>query len=160
MPIQNTDNHNYLNPSRFVFIIDQPGLEHVEFSCQLVSIPGISVDSIPTQFRGMRANMTGSSIVFEPFTARFIIDETLENYSTIFNWLYKEMGSDQPEQTLHKDLILLIYTNNNNVKTKIHMISTIPTSLSPVEFETTKTDTQYLYADVSFNLDYYQIRQA
>ena len=148
---------NFLSPIRFVFQIDTPELENISYNCQSVTIPSITVPEIDVPFRAFHAKQSGSEIQFDNFEARFIIDENLENYTAIYNWMLSEVTTGGQERLKHKDVILLIYNNNNQSNIRIQMIDAMPVSLSPVEFTTTNSDTQYLVSDVSFTMDYYKI---
>jgi len=153
-----TATQNYLSPQRFAFQIDSPDLSELSYECQVVNIPTISVPEIETPYRQFNTKFSGSSINFENFDAKFIIDEDMENYKAIYDWLVYTVTDNESERSKHKDVILLVYNNNNQSNIRIHMMNAMPVSLSPVEFDTTKTNTEYLYADVSFAIDYYEIR--
>jgi hypothetical protein len=153
-----TATQNYLSPQRFAFQIDTPELIELSYECQQISIPTITVPQVDVPFRQFNTKFSGSSIEFDNFEARFIIDENMENYKAIYDWLVYQVTDNESERSKHKDVILLIFNNNNQSNIRIHMINAMPVSLSPVEFDTTKTNTEYLYADVSFAIDYYEIR--
>ena len=157
MPTDTVQSYNYLSPVRFAFIIDTPDLANISFLCQTVNMPAMSVDGVQMPYRGFRPQVTGDRVVFDNFEAKFIIDEYLENYTAIYEWLLREVTVAEPEQTKHKDVILLIYSNNNKLSARIKFISAFPVSLSPVPFDTSISETQYLFADVSFSVDYFLI---
>jgi hypothetical protein len=153
-----TATQNYLSPQRFAFQIDSPDYSELSYECQTVNIPTITVPQIDVPYRQFNTKFSGSSIEFDNFDARFIIDEDMENFNAIYNWLVYQVTDNSKEKEKHKDVILLVYNNNNQSNIRIHYINAMPVSLSPVEFDTTKTNTEYLYADVSFAIDYYEIR--
>jgi hypothetical protein len=153
-----TATQNYLSPQRFAFQIDSHNFSELSYECQQISIPTITVPQVDVPFRQFNTKFSGSSIEFDNFEARFIIDENMENYKALYNWLVYQVTDNSKEKEKHKDVILLIYNNNNQSNIRVHMINAMPVSLSPVEFDTKTANTEYLYADVSFTLDYYEIR--
>ena len=152
-------NSNFLTPTRFIFVIDTPELMNISYNCQTVSIPSVTAESIPAGYRQMKAFQSPSSITFAPFEARFIIDETLKNYEIVFDWM-KSLALEQKRERDYKaDVTLLVYNNNNKCNIRFRMVSCFPTSLTPVEFDVTKEGTEYLFADISFSIDYYSIER-
>jgi hypothetical protein len=74
-----TATQNYLSPQRFAFQIDTPELIELSYECQTVNIPTITVPQVDVPFRQFNTKFSGSSIEFDNFEARFIIDENMEN---------------------------------------------------------------------------------
>ncbi len=76
---------DYLSPTQFKFNIHQ--LPLVEFNSNACNLPGINMgDAIfPTPFKNIP--MMGDTITFENLTLEFIVDEYLENYITVHNWM-------------------------------------------------------------------------
>lgn len=79
------DKLDYASPTQFKFGIHQ--LPLVEFNSVGCNLPGISMgDAIfPTPFKAIP--MMGDTITFENLTITFIVDEYLENYITVHNWM-------------------------------------------------------------------------
>lgn len=149
---------NFLSPGKFVFVIDTPKLENISYHCQTVSIPTITVESINVPYRQFNPKMTGTGIEYSPFDAKFIIDEDMHNYIALYDWIFNSVTKSVDENFKKTDVILMVYNNNNNLQTRIHMMSAFPTSLSPIEFTVTNAATTYLYADVSFSFDWLEFR--
>lgn len=102
-------------------------------------------------------SLTGDRVIFDPLSVRFIIDENMDNYSKLFDWMVETVNVNS-QSAMKKDLSLLIYNNSNNLNKTIQFIGAFPTSLSPVEFSSTNSDTQFLFSDVEFSIDYYRFR--
>ena len=79
------DKLDYASPTQFKFGIHQ--LPLVEFNSVGCNLPGINMgDAIfPTPFKAIP--MMGDTITFENLTLEFIVDEYLENYITVHNWM-------------------------------------------------------------------------
>ena len=76
---------DYASPTQFRFGIHQ--LPKVEFFGTAVNLPGISLGSIqqPTPFKNIP--IMGDKLEYENLTLTFIVDEYLENYISLHNWM-------------------------------------------------------------------------
>ena len=76
---------DYSSPTQFRFMINQ--LPKVEVFTTSANIPGISLRElvIPTPYTNIP--IVGDKITYENLTLTFIVDEFLENYISIHNWL-------------------------------------------------------------------------
>ena len=76
---------DYSSPTQFRFGINQ--LPKVEFFTTSANLPGISLSElvIPTPYTNIP--IVGDKITYENLTLTFIVDEFLENYISIHNWL-------------------------------------------------------------------------
>ena len=76
---------DYSSPTQFRFMIHQ--LPKVEFFTTAANIPDISLGElvIPTPYKDIP--LDGDKVTFDNLTVQFIVDEHLENYSEIHNWL-------------------------------------------------------------------------
>ena len=115
-------------------------------------------------------------VQFEDFTFRFLVDENLENYMEIYNWIrglgypesldeiYKWQQSNesfsQPhnsELNLFSDATLQILTSKENPNFKVIFQDMFPTELSTLNFDATTEDIQYFTADATFKYTIYNI---
>ena len=76
---------DYSSPTQFKFGINQ--LPKVEFFTTAANIPDISLGElvIPTPYKNIP--IVGNTLTFGNLDISFIVDEFLENYITIHNWL-------------------------------------------------------------------------
>jgi hypothetical protein len=76
---------DYSSPTQFKFTIHQ--LPKVEFFTTSAAVPGISLNNYeqPTPFKNIP--IIGDQLTYEDLTISFIVDEYLENYITIHNWM-------------------------------------------------------------------------
>tara|TARA_A100001011_G_C14310287_1_gene845235 strand:- start:3571 stop:4161 length:591 start_codon:yes stop_codon:yes gene_type:complete len=76
---------DYASPTQFRFGIHQ--LPKVEFFGTAVNLPGITLGVIqqPTPFKNIP--ITGDKLEYENLTLTFIVDEYLENYISLHNWM-------------------------------------------------------------------------
>ena len=79
------DKLDYASPTQFRFGIHQ--LPKVEFFAVSATIPAIALSDvlIPTPFKSIP--MMGDQLTFDNLTVSFIVDEHLENYLSIHEWM-------------------------------------------------------------------------
>ena len=94
-------NRNFLAPSGFKFTLSKE--PKVSFFCTSARIPEISLDTAvqPSYLKDL--DIPGEKLTYGDLSLRFLIDEDMENYMAIHNWL---TGLGFPETTQdYKDLI-------------------------------------------------------
>tara|TARA_B100001094_G_scaffold3592_1_gene3240 strand:+ start:213 stop:749 length:537 start_codon:yes stop_codon:yes gene_type:complete len=163
-------NKNYLSPVGFKFnIVKTP---KVDFFSNSAKIPGIT---LPTPEIGnylKKIELPGDNIQFEDLTLDFIVDENLENYLEVHNWIYglgypesidefQELitmpdGSRDVKQQF-SDGTLSILNSNFNVSTRVKFRDLFPISLSSLEFTATENDYTYFTATATFKYLFYTI---
>ena len=76
---------DYASPTQFKFGIHQ--LPKVEFFTTSAQVPAIALSDvvIPTPFKSIP--MQGDQLTFDNLTVNFIVDEFLENYLSLHEWL-------------------------------------------------------------------------
>jgi len=97
-------------------------------------------------------------VTYSPFTCTFLVDENLENYHEIHDWLVGlVVEPDNRDTRKVRDMTLFVLDSHNNVSREIQFVNAFPTSLSTLDFDAKNTDVQYLVADVTFSYSYYKI---
>ena len=166
-------NINHLTPIAYRFNIRT--IPNVVYFCQPVNIPGISFSSTVQTTPFSPINIQGDTLFYEDLTIRFLVDEDLEAYTEIFNWITaltapKAFSQYKTERDTNKVLRrstgnlfssaeLMILNNNMNPNKEIIFDDVFPTSLSSIEFDSGSTlDT--LSATVTFKYTTYSINSA
>ena len=168
------ENRNYLSPIGFRFALSR--FPKVAFFSNRANIPGLTlgVAEQPTYLKDI--DIPGDKIVFLDFTLSFMVDENLENYMEIQNWIrglgYPESLQeiydfqknndkfDQPyksQMNLYSDGSLIVLSSSQNANFKVNFKDMWPYDISSLQFDATNTDIQYLTADVSFKYTIYNI---
>jgi len=152
-------NRNFLAPVGFRLDLEIfPG---VEFFCQRANIPDLSLPftEVPTRFRSFPIAAAGG-IETGDLSVTFIIDEDLENYMSIHNWIKKnglyEQHSDQEAQYSFGKLE--ITTSNYNIAAYCHFDNVFPISLSDVQFDVGDQDQEYFTATAVFKYTSFELR--
>jgi hypothetical protein len=167
-------NRNFLSPTGFEFTLNRA--PKVSFFSNSSNIPGLTLGVAvqPTYLKDI--DTPGDKIQFEDFTLRFLVDENLENYMEIHNWI---KGLGYPE-SLDEIYELQNQKNNSNVtvsdKMNIYSDGTLtilgssfkpnfkikfkdlwPYNLSSLNFDATDSDIEYFTAEVTFKYTIYNI---
>ena len=133
----------------------------VSFICQAVDIPGVSIPDIviPTPFRDY--SIAGTETNFEDLTVRFLVDENMENYTSVLKWLKKTglaEGYDTDADPIETQIILEILNSNYNVICTVEYDHAFPVVLSKLTFDAADTEVNYMTADVTFKYSIYRIK--
>ena len=167
--IDNTPiNHNFLSPLNFKFQIKKA--PHINFFLQKVNLPSISISNVTTPSPFVVIPYAGEHINYEPVSISFKVDEDLNNYLEIHNWLkalgkpkdfdgYKEI-SKIPSYTgdgIVSDIGLTILASTKTPNYEVTYVDAFPISLSGLSFSTTDSDVNYIEATAVFKYSYYDI---
>ena len=137
----------------------------VQYFCQRVSLPTVVLGETNEPSPFMNLPLEGDTLTFEALSLSFIVDEDLQNYIEIYNWLtalgfprdYSQFAILQEpsaaSKTLSKysDLSLVVHTNKSNPNYKIKFTDVFPTSLSSIQFDATPTGMDPIVVDATFN---------
>ena len=79
------DKLDYLSPTQFKFNIHQ--LPKVEFFCTAANVPAINLGEaiFPTPYK--QIPVMGDTLTYDNLSISFIVDENLENYIELHEWL-------------------------------------------------------------------------
>jgi len=168
--VDNTpENKNFLSPLNFRFQIKKA--PHVNFFVQSVNIPAISLPQVDTPNPFVRIPQTGDHISFEPLQISFKVDEDLQNYLEIHNWLlglgfpesydqYKEL-SDVPRITgegLLSDITVLVLSSTKIANYEVTFVDAHPVALTELKFNSTDTSVNYISSSATFKYTHYKIQ--
>ena len=167
------NNRNFLSPVGFKFTLSKN--PKIPFFCNSARIPEISLGSAiqPTYLKDL--DVPGDKLSYGDFSLRFLVDENMENYMAVHNWL---TGLGFPETTQQfKDLV----TNDDGVRDlkeqfsdgSLHILNSnfrdvaivkfrdlFPIYLTSLDFEASDTDISYFTAEVTFKYTIYNVLAA
>ena len=140
-------------------------LPSVQYFCQRISLPTVVLGETNEPSPFMNLPLEGDTLTFEALSLSFIVDEDLQNYIEIYNWLtalgfprdYSQFAILQEpsaaSKTLSKysDLSLVVHTNKSNPNYKIKFTDVFPTSISSIQFDATPTGMDPIVVDATFN---------
>ena len=179
------DKLDYASPTQFKFGIHQ--LPKVEFFTLSANVPGISADTVtqPTPYKDIP--IVGDKLEYENLSITFQVDEYLENYVSLHNWMkgigfptnrqefrtYRDVtsntpaggkepsidviGSATPDRALYSDAYLMVLSNKNNPIVEVNFKNVFPVSLGALEFTQSVTDIEYMTVTADFAYQIYEI---
>lgn len=172
-------NRNFLSPVGFKFKLQKA--PKVDFFVNSANIPSITLGSAIQTRYGKNIDIPGDKMNFEDFSLRFLVDENLENYMEIQNWMrglgfpysleqYDDLRNEQSLSTVpglntgrfyeESDGTLQILNSNYIVSAQVIYYGMFPTFLSTLQFDATNDDIRYFTAEVNFKYTYYKIVDA
>ena len=163
-------NRNFLSPAGFLFNITKE--PKVSFFCTSASIPYLSFETSiqPSYLKDI--DVPGEKLTYGDLIIRFLVDENLENYMAIHNWLTGIGFPETPEQfktqTTNDDNLrdlkeqwsdgsLAILNSQYRKTADVKFRDLFPTSLTSLEFDATENDIQYFTAEATFKYTVYNI---
>jgi len=158
---------NFLSPINFKFQLFRA--PNVSFFIQKLNIPGLSLPTIEVNNPLIRVPYPGDHLLYEELHITFKVDEDLQNYLEIFNWLkgigkqtqqlYQQISSN-PQYTgqgLTSDISIHVLTSKRNPNYEIVLKNCFPISLGPLMFDSSPQNINYLEAEAKFRYIYYDI---
>jgi hypothetical protein len=157
-------NLNQLNVVGFEVNIAR--LPNVAFFCQRVNIPGVILGETVEASPFLNNPLEGDTLTFESLTIGFILDEDMQNYIEIYNWLsalgfpksYDQFSTLKRAEkfggstdSLYSDINIMLLTNKSNPNYKVSFQDIFPTSLSSLNFDAGATTIEPIIVDATFN---------
>ncbi len=164
------DNRNFLSPIGFKFTLAKE--PKASFLCNSARIPDISLGTAIQATYLKDIDVPGDKLQYGDFGLRFLVDENLENYMAIHNWL---RGLGYPEiVTEHQNLItdqdggkdpslqysdgsLHILNSNYRDVAIVQFLGLFPVSLTSLDFDASESDINYFTAEVTFKYTIFNI---
>ena len=172
-----TINKSILQKNNFRLLIDK--VPTVEYFVRTANVPGISFSetAVPAGI-GLHAYFPGDKVEFEKLSVSFLVDEDLENFKEIYNWMdaivpiqdptkyktltgttatrtnaYSSAGSDLSQ---YSQITLVLNTNKNIPNRFFKFYDAFPTSLSGLELASGESG-EAVVCSVDFRFTYYEI---
>jgi hypothetical protein len=155
----------FISPTGFRFSIKR--LPNVSFFIQSAQIPSISIAPIEyaTPFKTLA--FTGDKIQNEPFTVTIRLDEYMDSYNEIYDWmmgLTKPKSFDQHKALkegdgLYSDATLIVLDSRQNPGLEVTFHDIFPINLSAIQMDTTQSDINYITCDITFEHNGHEVKK-
>ncbi len=169
---RNPSNTNPLVGNKFS--INFSRLPNLNYFCQTVSLPGVSISEIPRNTPFVDLYSPGEKLIYDSLTFSFIVDEDLKTWLELHDWMrgmtfptdfseYRNLPNlNKFAKTNQKfpqfsDATVNILTSSLNLNYNVRLYDCFPTSLSSVIFSSTDTPENTLTADAVFRFSYFDI---
>lgn len=161
---QNPANKSFLSNNKYEFVIDR--LPNLVFFLQAVNIPSISLGTVITSTPFVPLPKPGQQLTFEDLTLTYIVDEDMQAWFDIYNWMTNLTNSEFPAKASNltseagkansrtSDAALLIKTNSNNANIKFKFTDIFPIELTGVQLTSTEGH-DFFTSTVTFKYTYY-----
>ena len=171
-------NRNYMSPLGFKLILTKTS--KVDFLCQSANIPQISMGTAiqPTYLKDIA--VPGDKVLYDDLRVRFLVDEQMENYLSIYKWMtglgypenagqFRQLKKDDlrtdasvsddadPRYFEFSDATLQILSSNYKPSVLVNFKDAFPTTLSTLDFDVSTRDYAYFTAEVSFKYTIFTI---
>ena len=171
---------DYADPTKFKFSINK--LPKVEYFTTACNLPGINLgESIfPTPLK--QIPVMGDELTYENLEITFLVDEKLENYIELHNWLtgigfpddraqftnfreenlnaFPDSGKaagNEGVQGMFGDATLTITSAKNNPIVEARFEDVYPVALSALQYDQQQDDITYLTASATFSYKIYTL---
>ena len=163
-------NRNFLAPVGFKFTLAK--YPKVDFFSNSARIPEISLGTAVQPSYLKDIDIPGEKLTYGDLTIRFLVDENMENYMAVHNWLkgvgfpetpqqFKDQTTDsdgiRDEKEVFSDGSLHILNSNFQNVAIVKFQDLFPVGLTSLEFDATETDINYFTAEVVMRYTVYNI---
>ena len=164
------DNRNFLSGVGFKFNLTK--FPKVDFFSNSARIPELNLELTRQASYLKNIDVPGERLTYGDLTLRFLVDENMENYISVYNWLkglgfpetaqeYKDLTTDKDGQRDNKEAFcdgtLRILNSNYREVAKVKFTDLFPTSLTSLDFDATNTDIQFFTAEATFKYTIYNL---
>ena len=166
---------NFLSVIGFKFVLER--CPKVDFYCNAANLPSITlgVAEQPSYLRNIP--VPGDKIQFEDLQISFMVDEHMENYLEIYDWItglgfpesidqYIQLGDDKklapendPNDNFNErsDATLMILNSDYNTSVKVKFRDLFPVELSGIPFDAKAEQQEYYTATARFKYTMFDV---
>lgn len=164
-------NLNPLSPNGFKFAIEK--LPSLTYFCQEVTLPQMYLGDIMQANPLTNIALPGDQITYDLLSVDFMIDQNMQNYVAIHNWMtglgfpqdnaqYADLVAANAQVGLgtgskaYSDATLQIMDAMGGAVATVQFVDVVPQALEALTFTATSNDVQYLVGRASFKYTYYK----
>ena len=163
-------NRNFLSGVAFKFNLAK--FPKVDFFSNSARIPELNLELAEQATYLKNIDVPGEKLNYGDLTLKFLVDENMENYLAVYNWLtglgfpettkqYRDLIKDASGQRDEKEAFcdgtLRILNSNYNEVAKVKFQDLFPVTLTSLDFDATNTDVQYFTAQATFKYTIYNL---
>lgn len=166
-------NKNFLSPLGFRLVFDR--LPHVEYFCQGVTLPSVSINNIEIPNPILPLNVPSTKINVGMLEVTFKIDEDMKNYNELYQWmidltfdrqtsLYLHPGEtriqkykEDPNGGVFSDASLTILNSVKNPNKQFTFTEMYPAGITPLRFDLTSETINFMECTASFSFRDFRI---
>lgn len=175
---RNPTNPNPLQPNKFLLTFSRA--PNVQYFCQQVSVPGISLSEAVIANPFVDIYAPGEKAIYDLLNITFLIDEELQGWKEIHDWIramtkVKEFEEYRKLPVLNKnasarndirgefpqysDASISLFSGSNKEYYRFKFYDVFPTTLSTFVMNSQDSPENVLTADATFRYSYYDIEK-
>jgi hypothetical protein len=154
---------NFFSAKNFEFSMSR--LPNVEFFVQAASIPGLSIPVTEQYTPFAPIARPGSKLQFDEFSITIRLDEKLECFKEIYNWM---VGMTSPNSFtqyaglvtgdgVFSDASLIVLNSKGNAIIEFKFKDLFPIGMSPIQMNVNNSTTEFATTTVTFKYTTYEI---
>ena len=163
-------NRNFLTGVGFKFNLTK--FPKVDFFSNSARIPELNLELTRQPSYLKNIDIPGERLTYGDLTLRFLVDENMENYISVYTWLkglgfpestkeFKDLTTDRdgirdPKEAFCDGTLRILNSNYREVA-QVKFRDLFPTSLTSLDFDATNTDVQYFTAEATFKYTIYNL---
>lgn len=143
--------NNFLSPLGFTFRLAIA--PETNYNVQEVEIPGLQLGYVEQPSPFVRIPVAGN-LRYNELRISFKVGEDMSDYLEIFNWMVALGHPDEFPQykNVRSDGSVVILNNQKIPQLSMDFTSAFPIALSPLNFDATATDVNYMTAQATFKV--------
>ena len=158
-------NTNYLQPTKFLLAFDR--IPNVQYFCQAVNIPGVSIGQAPLTYPSVMVYTPGNQLAYNNFNIDFLVDETMTSWQEIYNWFRSFASPDgtnerntlsslasqkkfNTKKPFLSDATLTILSALNNPVVRVQFTNMFPVSIADLQFDSKQSADDILVGNANF----------
>jgi len=172
---RNPSNPNLLQPNKFQLNFSRT--PNVQYFCQSVSVPGISLSEVPINNPFVDIYAPGEKAIYDLLNVTFLVDEELTAWLEIHNWIramtfpkefeeYRKLGqlnrvanARSGLQPQYSDAAITIFSSSNKPYYRFKFYEVFPTTLSTFIMNAADTPESIMTADATFRYSYFDVEK-
>ena len=172
---RNPSNPNFLQPNKFQLNFARS--PNVQYFCQSLSVPGISMSEVPQMTPFVDIYVPGEKAIYDLLNITFLVDEELKSWIEIHDWIramtfpkeFAEYGKldrlnkytthVQTKTPQYSDATVTLLSSSNTPYYKFKFYGVFPTTLSTFIMSATDSPDTVVTADATFRYMYYDIEK-
>jgi hypothetical protein len=168
---RNPTNPNFLQPNKFILTFSR--LPNIQYFCQSVTLPGLSMSEIPQFTPFVDVYLPGEKVIYDLLNVTFLVDEEITAWKEVHDWIramtfpenfdeYKNLRNLNPNRAQLKpqysDAKIVVLSSSNNPTHEFVFYDVFPTSISTIILSTQEDPNSIPTADATFRYSYYDIK--
>ena len=163
-------NTNLLQPTKYLLTFSR--IPNVQYFCQAVNLPGVSVGQAPLNFPSVDVYAPGNKLTYNNLMVTFTVDEALQSWTEMYNW-FRSFASPNgtternrlsslqnegknPPKPWYSDATLTVLSGLNNPLIRIQFYDCFPTSIGDINFDTKSSADTIITCTATFRYQSYQ----